>query len=148
MRRCEAKEANCCCPTGIDSWEFGLRFDGPLAYIGFTIPYNHNSAVFYPNFIIVSVPTALEPEPVMHLMTLFFQVTGSDLGNIYIENSNLPPGGTGQNYLPAYISEGGTVVNSLYPSSGSIDLPVFRLNAEAPVAVESLAWSHVKALYR
>ena len=51
--------------------------------------------------------------------------------------------------MPVYFGgSNSSVLHILYPSSGGIDLPVFRINAEAPVATESMAWSHVKALYR
>lgn len=36
----------------------------------------------------------------------------------------------------------------LYPSSGSIDLPVAVINGEAPVANESGTWGAVKAMFR
>ena len=36
----------------------------------------------------------------------------------------------------------------LYPSSGSLDLPVAVVNGEAPVAVEAATWGALKSLYR
>jgi hypothetical protein len=35
-----------------------------------------------------------------------------------------------------------------YPGSGSVDLPVARINGDAPVVVDSTTWSAVKATFR
>ncbi len=134
-------------PDGIQGWEFGLRFDGALEYIGFAIPYPCWSVVYYPTFAAIATTAPLDNAPVIHLVTLYFTVTGSEPGNIYVEHGYAPPGGSGGTYMPVYYSDADHV-HILYPSSGGIELPVFRLNAEAPVATESMAWSHVKALYR
>jgi hypothetical protein len=133
---------------GIGAWEMRLNYDGPINHIGHLIPYNSINVGQWPDYI-VGVVEFIPPAPVMHLMTLTFMVVGTEPASIYVEPASVPVGGSLGNNLPVYVN--GLVhedLRNLYPSSGSIDLPVFRLNGEAPVATDPVSWDRVKAMYR
>lgn len=136
---------------GIKAWEMRLNYDGPINQIGHLIPYDSINVGQWPDYIVgvVGVGTYLPAAPVVHLMTLTFMVNGPEPANIYIEHSSMPVGGSLGNYLPVYVNglNDGDLRN-LYPSSGSIDQPVFRVNGDAPVATDPASWDQVKALFR
>lgn len=133
---------------GIGAWEMSLYYEGPVMNIGHLIPYEHISVGVWPSFTI-GVADYLPAAPVIHLMTLTFLITGEGPADLYIQGAHVPAGGSMGNDLPVYVN--GLIhedLRNMYPSSGSVDLPVFRFNGDAPVATSSASWSSVKALYR
>ena len=144
----------CEAEIGIQAWEASIWVDGSLTMLGYELPYEGFTIGVLPDITVgVSDGGANDPlftEPIMHLATLHFIVQGPEQGNIYIK-ANSAFGGSGSmgNYLPAYAdaaSVGGLF--AMYPSSGSVDQPVFRVNGESPVATTVSPFAGVKALYR
>ena len=134
---------------GIGSWELGLYYEGPIVNLGHLIPYNHVNVGVFPSFTVGNAQAVRPPAPVIHLMTLTFLVLGEDPVDMYVRAPALPVGGSLGNDLPAYIN--GAIhsdLRPLYPSSGSVDLPVLRINGPAPVATDAASWANVKAMYR
>jgi hypothetical protein len=133
---------------GIGAWEMSLYYEGPVMNIGHLIPYQHISVGIWPSFTI-GVMDYLPAAPVIHLMTLTFMITGEGPADLYIQAAHVPEGGSMGNDLPVFVN--GMIhedLRPMYPSSGSVDLPVFRFNGEAPVATSPASWSSVKALFR
>lgn len=136
-------------PAGIAAWEMSLFYDGPVVNVGYLIPYNSINVGVFPSYSVGNAQAILPQNDVIHLMTMTFLVTGLTPANIYIKQAHLPVGGSLGNDLPVYVDgEDWDVMRNLYPSSGSIDLPVFRINGEAPVATQPASFSGVKALFR
>ncbi len=131
------------------AWEMSLFYDGPLVNVGYVMPYTSINVGIFPSYSVGNAQAVLPQDNVIHLMTMTFMVTGLEPSNIYIRQAHLPVGGSLGNDLPVYADgEELTVLRNLYPSSGSIDLPVFRINGEAPVATEPATFNGVKALFR
>jgi hypothetical protein len=62
---------------------------------------------------------------------------------------SVPSGGSLGYFLPMYANGADfNDLHNLFPSSGSIDLPVLRINGEAPTVTEGFSWGCVKALYQ
>jgi len=136
-------------PLGVGSWELSVDVVGPATYVGYVIPYEHIQVGVFPSFSVGAAQDIRPPAPAILLMSLFFEITGPEPVDFYIKEAHLPVGGSLGNYLPVYIN--GDIhedLRNLYPSSGSIDLPVFRINGEAPVATVSARFGDIKALYR
>lgn len=138
--------------TGIQAWETGFWVDGSLSYAGFQLPYEGFNLDSFPDMTVgvhIGVDNLPIPRaPIMHLATLYFMVGGPEPGNIYIKPvSHFGGSGSMGNFLPAYATQANELF-ALYPSSGSVDLPVFRVNGDAPVATTQAAFGAVKALFR
>jgi hypothetical protein len=142
----------CTAEGGITAWEMSLFYDGPITHAGYLIPYNHINVGIFPSFSVGNAQEVIPQQPVMHLMTLTFLVLGTGQADIYIRAADAPEGGSLGNDLPVYINETGdgsySDLRNMYPSSGSVGLPVFRFNGEGPVATDSATWSGVKAMFR
>jgi hypothetical protein len=136
-------------PGGIGGWEMSLYFDGPVTYLGYLIPYNHINVGIFPSFSVGAGGDIRPQAPVIHLMTMTFLVTGTDPADFYIRAAHLPEGGSLGNDLPVY-ADGANFSHlvNLFPSSGSVELPVFSINGEQPVATEPVSFGGIKALYR
>jgi len=143
----------CTAETGIQAWEAAILCDGCLTFLGHQLPYEGFNVSAMPD-ITVGVSDGednlpIAQEPIMHLTTLQFLVTGPEEGNIYVKPVSFFEGsGSMGNYLPAYAAGETNQLYAMYPSSGSVNLPVFRVNGEAPVATTSFTLDGVKALYR
>jgi len=137
-------------PDGMAAWELSLFYDGPLVYAGHVIPYNNVNVGQWPSYSVGHAQAVHAPAPIMHLMTLTFVVTGTNTpGEIFIRQADMPEGGSIGNNLPAYCN--GVPPYDLYtmfPSSGGIDAPVFRVNGDQPVATKSVSFSGIKALFK
>lgn len=137
---------------GITAWELSLHFEGPITNAGYLIPYNHINVGIFPSFSVGNSQAVLPFQPVVHLMTLNFLILGTEQADVYIRAAHAPAGGSLGNDLPVYINYTSDYtyddLRSMYPSSGSVDLPVFRFNGEEPVATDSATWSDIKAMYR
>ncbi len=134
--------------TGIQAWELGIRCEGPISLMGFSLPYDGYNFSTLPDMVMGVFGDPLPQAPVMYLATLTFMVSGPETADIYIQNSSLFDHGSMLNDLPCYAFLPDHDLKAFYPASGSIDLPVFRVNGEAPVSVEESSLSAVKALYR
>ncbi len=139
---------------GIQAWEAAIWVDGSLTLLGLELPYDGANISILPD-ITVGVwdgedNDPIFTEPIMHLATLYFMVQGPEPGNIYIKpNSRFGGSGSMGNYLPCYCPDASVPgIFAMYPSSGSVDQPVFRVNGEAPVATTVSTFEGVKALYR
>ena len=143
----------CSAESGVQAWEAAIWCDGCLTFLGHELPYEGFNVVTLPDIMVgVSDGEDNDPiaqEPIMRLTTLQFLVTGPEEGNIYVKPVSYF-GGSGSmgNYLPAYAAAGSNQLYAMYPSSGSVNLPVFRVNGQAPVATTSSTLDGVKALYR
>lgn len=134
--------------VGLGAWELQLDYDPSIYMVGYAIPYAYLNFGTGPEFI-VGLGFPMVPAPAMHLATITFMVPGSEPEGIFIKPATYIEGGSMGNYLPCYVNLPNTgELRPMYPSSGSVDLPVFRFNAEAPVATESASLDRVKALYR
>ena len=142
----------CTAEGGITAWEMSLHYEGPITHAGYLIPYNHINVGIFPSFSVGNAQAVIPQQPVMHLMTLNFLVLGTEPADIYVRAAHAPSGGSMGNDLPVYINDTGdgsyTDLRNMYPSSGSVDLPVFRFNGAEPVATDSATWSGVKAMFR
>lgn len=143
----------CTAETGIQAWEAGIACDGSLVLLSHELPYEGFDVMTLPDIMVgVTIGAANDPiaqAPIMHLAILHFMVTGPEPGNIYVTPvSTFDGSGSMFNYLPAYAMAETNELRAMYPSSGSVDLSVFRVNGEAPVATTSASLDGVKALYR
>ena len=143
----------CTAESGIQAWEAAIWCDGCLIFLGHQLPYEGFNVATLPDIMVgVTIGVDNDPiaqEPIMHLTTLQFLVTGPEEGNIYVKPVSYFEGsGSMGNYLPAYAIADSDQLFAMYPSSGSGNLPVFRVNGEAPVATTSSTFDGVKALYR
>jgi len=139
---------NVAATNGIIGWEMGLEWEGPAISIGWDLPYEAAAGVQDEWSFQIACYDLLPPAPVVHLMTLYYHILDEGTSEFFIRECWYSEGGIMGNYLPAYIDGFGGELRALNPSSGSIGLPCFRLNGEAPVAVESRSWSDVKAMFR
>ncbi len=136
-------------PDGIGAFELSLFwYENHVWYAGMLIPEANISIGIFPD-IIVGYQTPKPFAPVMHLATISLLVTAPLPADLFIKQVSVPVGGSMGNNLPVYVAgfEPGDLRN-LYPSSGSIDEPVFRINGLGPVAVTNTSLDAVKALYR
>lgn len=69
----------------------------------------------------------------------------NEIVDLYIEGLQCEPGPDHPYYIGYEPSE---EVRALTPSSGSMSEPVFRINGQAPVAVDVSSWGRLKTLYR
>ena len=138
----------CSSEQGFAAWEAGIAFDGPLEFAGYQLPDHSIAFIRFPDLSAGYDYNYFIQQPILHLLTLYFHVNGPEVGNIYLGPVS-SSGGSGSmgNYLPAYVTPGSVMV-AMHPSSGSVDLPVFRVNGEAPVATTSATMDEIKALYR
>lgn len=87
----------------------------------------------------------LAQAPIIHLATLHVVVLGTGATDLYVRNSSC----VGAELPPTYTTAGADSRQvPLTPSSGSEDLPVFRINGSAPVATDAETWGALKSLYR
>ena len=138
----------CSDEAGLAAWEAGIAYDGDLEYVGYSMPSGCFLVTPFPDLVLGVDNSIFTQQPVLHLITLLFNVTGPEEGNIYVTPVSFF-GGSGSmgNYLPVYAPPSGEMV-AMHPSSGSVDLPVFRVNGEAPVATTAATMDEIKALYR
>ena len=138
----------CSNEQGLAAWEAGIAFDGPLEFAGYQLPDHCFSLIRFPDLVVGMDYHFFPQQPILHLLTLYFHVNGPEVGNIYLGSiSTFDGSGSMGNYLPVYAAPSGEMA-AMHPSSGSVDLPVFRVNGEAPVATTSATMDEIKALYR
>jgi hypothetical protein len=138
--------------AGISIWEMGLDSKGSVGFLDYQIPYPALDVSRFPN-IVVAASDPLPPAPVIHLLTLTYEVVDDSPVELYITEftGGYPPeGGSLNNYLPVYLTGpvGSSEMYNLHPVSGSIDEPVFRLNGKTPVSLQTESWGNLKALFR
>ena len=133
--------------VNLAGWEVGLMYFGPIYFAGYSIPYNHVNVGTFPSFS-VGLSEPIPQAPVIHLMTITIGVSEVEPVAIYLTPPALPVGGSMGNDLPAFITGPEFELIAFYPSSGSIEAPVFMINGEAPVATEPATMGSIKSLYR
>ena len=94
--------------------------------------------------------TELLAEPILYLATLEIWLTDTEpvdvhLGIISTILNDDPPSHA---YYAVPGDATSTVITEFNPSSGDWNLPVMRINGEAPVPVEVRAWGDIKAVFR
>lgn len=132
--------------SGLRGWELSLDFPPSAYLVGYSIPYAHINVGIFPSYT-VGLGFPMAQAEVMHLATFTFMVMDSGPVDVFLKSAAVPIGGSLGNYLPCF-ADGDHELGTMYPSSGSVDLPVFRFNGEAPVATEPASLDRVKALYR
>lgn len=125
----------------IDYWEAHL-YPGPGAMVSGTPYGSYNFAMNMPgdpNWHCV----ALSPEPPLPAQ----EITLLASLHVQIWDDSIPTGVflSGEE---RYRIEGSLEEFSLYPSSGSPDLPVATINGEAPVSLETGTWGTIKSMFR
>jgi hypothetical protein len=140
---------NISAPAGIAGWEMSLWTAGNVDVVGWTIPYAHVNVGYFPDFA-VGVWPPLPYQPAILLMEVHLMVGDTNPAELFVSYCSVPPpGGSLHNYLPVYVNADDiSDLRNLFPSSGDIDLPVLRINGDAPIAVEPVTWGNVKTLYR
>lgn len=137
-------------PTGLDAVELSLFCPESHVIIGeLQIPQPGYDWQDVEGDIVLLYTDPVPYAPVMLLATIIIYLTETEPAELFIKAANYIDGGSLYNDLPLYIV-GGSVsdLRSLYPSSGSVDSPVFRINGGGPVAVTNTTLDGVKALYR
>ena len=94
--------------------------------------------------------THLMAEPVLHLATLeiWLNDTGPVDVHLGIVSTILNDDPPSHAYYTVPGDASSTVITEFNPSSGDWNLPVMRINGEAPVPAVAQSWSDIKAVYR
>lgn len=135
-------------PEGIQAFELSLS--SPQLHVQLLSLVLNNADIIVTTFpdIMVGCSPLKETAPVIELARVLVMVTDAAPAELYIGPGIIIEGGSAGHYLPGYVDSSSSVIYDMYPSSGSIDAPVFRINGEAPVATTSVSFDHVKSLYR
>jgi len=141
---------NLSCPAGLQVVELSLVCPESHVIIGETqMAQPGYDWQEFEGDIILSFLDPVPYAPVMHLATIQIYLTETLPAELFIKSGQLFDGGSLHNDLPVYIvGDNMNEMRNLYPSSGSVDSPVFRINGVGPVAVTSSTLDNVKALYR
>jgi hypothetical protein len=136
----------CSSKAGTAAWECTVSWTGSVVVAGWNIEGTGplNFAV-PPEFEVgYGIPTPWSPAIVLMNVWCFVQDAGAC--KFYL---GAGPFDSLNNGLPVFVA-GDDVedMRSMYPSSGSTELPVFIINDDGPVATEKMAWSEVRSLYR
>jgi hypothetical protein len=134
---------------GIAGWEMSLWASDNLTVLDWDIPYPHINIGIFPDFAVGIPAPFLLPDPVIPLMAVSLKIQDNSPGQLLIKNASTPPGGSLNNYLPAYCNGADFGdLRSLYPSSGDINRPVLRVNGTSAVPSGKYTWGEVKNMFR
>ena len=75
--------------TGIQAWELGIRCEGPISLMGFSLPYDGYNFSTLPDMVMGVFGDPLPQAPVMYLATLTFMVSGAGNGR-HLHPEQLP----------------------------------------------------------
>lgn len=134
----------CSASSGVSAWECTVGLTGHIivlgwnpvgGYINFNVPPEFEVGIYPP------LPWA----PAILLMDVWLMV--QDLAPCYLSLSGGPLNSLGDG-LPVFaVGDNPEDLRTIYPSSGDVNLPVFAINGQAPIAVVNSTWGEVKNLY-
>lgn len=127
--------------TAIYGWGVGIRVQGDLFYFTTHLPPGSALVNPYPELVVACNPGTVMPEPILDLATIDFIPLTAGVAEFFLT-------ATQHGEPPFYAFAPDADYRGLNPSSGSLDLPVFRVNGLGPVSELEASWGSVKALFR